>query len=100
MNIDLIEIQKRVLKNKETHGFNTTDIKFEILLMYGELNELFKGYMRDNVENMSEELADIVIFALGISEMLGVDLSQKILEKLDINERRIYHEDGRKTLKD
>lgn len=95
MNLNLLELQKRILTNKINHGFNTTDIKFEILLMYGEVNELFKGYLKNDIDNMAEELADIIIFALGISEMLEVDLSKKLLEKLEINERRVYNKDGK-----
>lgn len=30
--LDLSELQKRVIKNKLNHGFNTTDLKLEILL--------------------------------------------------------------------
>lgn len=100
MEVDLLELQKRVLQNKVNHGFNTTDIKFELLLLYGEMAELFKGYLKRDQENIAEELADIGIYLLGISEMLGVDLSEEMLKKMAINEKRIYHEDGTKSVKD
>ncbi|MBS4462065.1 hypothetical protein JXA27_05775 [Aerococcaceae bacterium zg-B36] len=100
MDINLVDLQKRVLQNKINHGFNTTDLKFEILLLYSEVNELFKGWLKKDTENMAEELADIMIYVLGIAEMLEVDLSEKLLEKMDINERRVYHKDGSKTVKD
>lgn len=96
--LDLSELQKRVIKNKLNHGFNTTDLKLEILLLYSEVNELFKGYMKDNSRNMAEELADIMIYVLGIAEILGVDLSHEVIQKMEINERRVYHSDGTKTL--
>lgn len=100
MELDILALQKRVLQNKKNHGFNTTDLKLEMLLLYGEVNELFKGYLSDDIENMSEELADILIYTLGISEILDIDLSKKLLEKLDINERRVYHKDGTKSIDD
>lgn len=36
-------------KQKE-HGFNTTDIKFELLLLYGEVNELFQAWLKTIVK--------------------------------------------------
>ncbi len=38
---------------------------------------------------MAEELADSAIYLLGILEMLGVDLSEEILKKMAINEKRV-----------
>ena len=42
MLIDNKKLQKAVLENKKNHNFNTTDIKFELLSLYGEVNELFR----------------------------------------------------------
>ncbi|OFI50473.1 hypothetical protein BG261_00925 [Floricoccus tropicus] len=90
------ELQKRILQNKIDHGFNTSDIKFELLCLYGETNELFKAWLKDDEENIKEELADVAIFLLGISEMLEVDLEAEILKKMEINEKRVYKNDGEK----
>lgn len=68
MIIDTKKLQKEVLDNKRRHNFNTTDIKFELLLLYGEVNELFKGWLKQDDDNINEELADVGIFLLGISE--------------------------------
>lgn len=38
MIIDTKKLQKEVLENKKNHGFNTTDIEFELLRLYGETN--------------------------------------------------------------
>lgn len=54
--------------------------------------------MKDDSRNMAEELADIMIYVLGIAEILGVDLSHEVIQKMEINERRVYHSDGTKTL--
>ncbi|WEV41247.1 MazG nucleotide pyrophosphohydrolase domain-containing protein [Lactobacillus sp. ESL0681] len=98
MIIDTQKLQKRVLQNKRAHGFNTTDVKFELLLLYGEVNELFQGWQKDDKENIDEELADVAIFLLGIAEMLKSDLGDDIIKKMKINEKRIY-KDGNKYLK-
>lgn len=90
MIIDTKKLQKEVLDNKRRHNFNTTDIKFELLLLYGEVNELFKGWLKQDADNINEELADVGIFLLGISEMLGSDLGKDIVDKIEINKKRIY----------
>lgn len=99
MIIDTKELQKKVVENKENHGFNTTDIKFELLCLYGEVNELFQAYLKHDKDNIEEELADVAIFLLGISEMLGSDLGTDIVAKMKINEKRVY-KNGVKLLED
>lgn len=49
--------------------------------MYGEVNELFQAWLKNDQENINEELADVAIFLLGISEMLGSDLGEDIVKK-------------------
>jgi NTP pyrophosphatase (non-canonical NTP hydrolase) len=44
---------------------------------------------------LGEELADVALFLLGISEMLGIDLESEIEKKLEKNEKRLYiQQDG------
>ena len=78
------------MENKKKHGFNTTDIEFELLRLHGEANELFEAWRKNNKKNINEELADVGIFLLGIGEMLGSDLGEDIVSKMKINEKRIY----------
>lgn len=90
MILDTEKLQKEVIQNKVRHGFNTTDVKFELLLLYGEVNELFQAWLKDDSENIGEELADVAIFLLRISEMLGKDLGEEITKKMKINKDRVY----------
>ena len=90
MIIDTKKLQKAVIENKKKHGFNTTDIEFELLRLHGEANELFEAWRKNNKENINEELADVGIFLLGIAEMLDSDLGEDIVNKMKINEKRIY----------
>ena len=92
MIIDTKKLQKAVIENKKKHNFNTTDVKFELLLLYGEVNELFQAWLKEDQENINEELADVAIFLLGISEMLGV-------KKMVINAKRKYI-NGKKIIND
>ena len=90
MIIDTKKLQKAVMENKKKHGFNTTDIEFELLRLHGEANELFEAWRKNNKKNINEELADVGIFLLGIAEMLESDLGEDIVNKMKINEKRIY----------
>ena len=98
MILDTKKVQKEIIQNKIDHGFNTTDIKFELLLLYGKVNELFQAWLKDDSENMGEELADVAIFLLGIAEMLDKDLGVEIIEKMKVNKNRIYR-NGKKESK-
>ena len=42
-------------------------------------------------EAISEKLADVAIYLLGIAEILKIDLGQAILKKVAKNKKRIYH---------
>ena len=48
MIIDTKKLQKAVVDNKKKHNFNTTYVKFELLLLYGEVKELFQEWMKDD----------------------------------------------------
>jgi hypothetical protein len=96
MILDIKKLQKEIIQNKKEHGFNTTDIKFELLLLYGEVNELFQAWLKDDDQNIGEELADVAIFLLGIAEILDKDLGVEIIEKMKVNKNRIYR-NGKKV---
>ena len=72
--VELKKLQKEVYDNKVNHGFNVTDLNMEFCLAYGELG------------------ADVAIYLLGMSEILGIDLESEILHKIEKNKKRIYKE--------
>jgi NTP pyrophosphatase (non-canonical NTP hydrolase) len=67
------EIQKRIFDNKIKKGFNTTDLSKEFLYLTEELGEAVRAYRRDNKDELAEEIVDLVIYCLGMMEMLGKD---------------------------
>ena len=87
--MNLKEMQKEILQNKINKGFNTTDINKEFCLLYGEVSEAYDAY-RKNKDDLGEELADIAIYLLGISEILGKNLEEEIINKIEINKTRKY----------
>jgi len=87
--VDLQNLQKQVYKNKVEKGFNVTDVFKEFCYAYGELSEACDAYLK-NKENIGEELADVVIYLLGLSEILGINLEKEILQKIAKNKSRQY----------
>ena len=89
--MDFKKLQKEVYQNKVDHGFNLTDINFEFCLTYGELAEAYDAWLKKKGD-VGEELADVAIYLMGISEILGIDLGKKIIEKMEKNKKRVYKE--------
>ena len=85
----LKEIQKEVWQNKLNKGFNTTDVNKEFCLLYGEVAEAYDAFSKKK-EDLGEELADVAIYLLAISEMLGFDLQSEIENKVAKNAKRVY----------
>lgn len=83
------QLQKDVYQNKINHGFNVTDINFEFCLAYGEMAEAYDAYLKHK-EDLGEELADVVIYLMGISEILNIDLEKEIENKIKKNAKRKY----------
>lgn len=96
--VDLKMLQKMVVQNKVNKGFNTKDINMEFNLTYGELAEAYNAYMY-NKDDLGEELADVVIYVLGIAELLGIDLETELVKKIDKNKKRRYIEEDGKWIK-
>ena len=87
--IDFKQLQKDVYQNKVNHGFNTTDLNMEFCLAYGELGEAYMAWLKKK-DDLGEELADVVIYLMGISEILGLNLEKEITNKIRKNAKRIY----------
>ena len=87
--MNLKEMQKEIWQNKINKGFNTTNVEKEFCLLYGEVGEAFEAYNKKK-DDLNEELADIAIYLIGLSEMLGFDLEDEIVKKMKKNIKRVY----------
>lgn len=96
--VDLKRLQQLVFQNKVDHGFNTENVEFEFCLAYGEMAEAYQACLKHK-DDLGEELADVAIYLLGIAEILGVDLEQEILKKMEKNRKRIYRKSGSEYVK-
>ena len=95
--MDFKQLQKDVYQNKINHGFNITDLNMEFCLTYGELGEAYMAYLKKK-DDLGEELADVAIYLLGLSEMLDIDLEKEILHKIEKNSKRVYKENSKGVL--
>lgn len=87
--MNMKEIQKEIWDNKVNKGFNIADVNEEFCLLYGEVAEAYDAY-RKKKDDLGEELADVAIYLMGLSEMLGFDLEEQILNKVSKNKKRVY----------
>lgn len=87
--MEMKEMQKEIYQNKLNKGFNVTDVNMEFCLLYGEVAEAYDAW-RKKKSNVGEELADIAIYLMGLSEILDVDLESEIEKKTAINTDRVY----------
>lgn len=92
--LDLAQLQKRIYQNKLAKRFNVKDIPLEFAYTYGELGEAFDAYLKKK-KDLGEELADVVIYLLGLAEILKINLEKEILRKVEINaKRKFVHKNG------
>ena len=87
--VDLNKLQKDIYQNKVNKGFNITDINKKFCLTYGEVAEAYEAW-RKKKDDLGEELADVAIYLLGLSEILGIDLEEEIQKKVYKNSKREY----------
>lgn len=79
-------MQKEIYQNKIDKGFNITDINKEFCLTYGELSEAYESW-RKKQNDVGEEIADVIIYLLGLSEILNIDMESELINK---NKHREY----------
>ena len=63
------------MRNKVEKGFNTTDVALEFCRAHEELSEAFSNLAK-NHSGVAEEFADVAVFLLGMSEILGLTLKR------------------------
>lgn len=83
------ELQNRVWKNKLSKGFDSSTVAEDFVLTYGELGEAYEAW-RKKLPDFGSELADVVIYILGLAEKTGINLEKELMLKMDKNEKRTY----------
>jgi NTP pyrophosphatase (non-canonical NTP hydrolase) len=83
-------LQKEIYQNKVNRGFNISDVGKEIILMTEELGELAKAYKRNNKKEQVDAVIDLMIYCLGLLEILGVDGDEELKKVIKNNKTRIH----------
>ena len=58
-------------------------------MIYGEVSEAYEAWLKKK-DDLGEELADVAIYLLGLSEILEIDLEEEIKKKIYKNSKREY----------
>ncbi|MDP7196699.1 MAG: nucleotide pyrophosphohydrolase [SAR202 cluster bacterium] len=91
---DFKDLAKQIIKFRNDRDWekfhNSKDLSLALSIEVAELNELFlwKNSEEVDVEKLSEELADIFIYALMISEKHNLDVREIVLSKLELNNKK------------
>jgi len=97
MNID--EIKKTIKSIADAKGWHSAssakpqtakNLAISISVEAAELIECFQWSDTADKKNVGEELADIIIFAAQLSNIMGIDLSKEIQNKLEIDKNRSW----------
>ena len=102
-NPTLKDLQEYIYKRKVLKGHNVTDKALECMYLTEEVGELIaavrrnmKGNQRDiNKSEMSlvdieEEVADVLIFLLGLANIHGIDVEKALRAKEEKNKNRVW----------
>ena len=97
--IDLLDLQRAIYQNKVEHNFNVSDVGKEIVLMVEELGELANAYKRSDKRpapdisekaDMVDAIGDIIVYCLGLCEMLQVNSEGVLRDIVADNRTRSY----------
>ena len=93
----LINLQKYVTELENERGFIDQTVIQKCLLLGEEVGELYKAVRKSenistdrnsNIHNVSEELADILIYTCAIANRYNIDLEEAFRSKEEINKKR------------
>ena len=100
------ELGQEIIAINTANGWNTTKpeqwedtykIPAVLALVHSEVSEALEAFRINDKENFIEELADVVIRVLDLSEGLEMDIETAIKKKLEKNKTRGYKHGGKKV---
>lgn len=90
-------LQRQVREVNELNGWFDVARPFaaDIALLHSEVSEMYEGWRNDDIDNVHEEAADILIRLLDTAERHGIDLLTEVAKKLAKNRTRGYRHGGK-----
>lgn len=90
----LKELQRRIYRNKVSHDFSVASdrvgINQEICHLVEELGELASAHRKGDMGGVIDGVIDLIIFGLGLLEILGADGDIEMEKVIIQNEKRKY----------
>ena len=109
---DLKEFQNKIAKfrdDRDWKQFHTPkDLALSVVVEAAELLECFQWKSKEEVEKMinsesiskiTDEMADVLIYLLNLSDVLGIDLLKEAEKKLEQNDKKYPVEKAKGTAK-
>lgn len=76
-------------KNRDWEQFHSAEnLAKSVAIEAGELLECFQWDDEYDLKHLSEEIADVYIYLLLLSQKVGIDLETVVLEKIEKNESK------------
>lgn len=95
--LTLKDLEALVMKQAEEKGFGTKpediNVGEKIALIHTEVSEAYQAYRKKNMhgkDGVAEEMGDIIQRVLHLCGILGIDVEEAVLEKLDYNKVRTW----------
>jgi NTP pyrophosphatase (non-canonical NTP hydrolase) len=98
--MDIKEMQTKAWEHAENMGFHALHNHLppeeyknifgwrSIALIAHEVGELADGFRLDDMDNVGEELADILLRCGDLAGILGIDLEKSVISKIEKNKTR------------
>ena len=100
--VTLGELQTEIMENKRRRNFNVDDVGTELICMIEEFGEFSSEYLSsnrrprgelNNLEKLKDEIADMLIYAVSICDILGENALNVIAKKVEYNKTRTHKRD-------
>ncbi len=94
-----------IVKSKGFHGSNTPGyiwgshdhlVPLKLALLHSEVTGALEAHRKDDHENFSEEMSDIILRALDLCHALGIDIDSAVTAKMIRNKNREYKRGGKR----
>jgi NTP pyrophosphatase (non-canonical NTP hydrolase) len=100
--MDIKTLEKAMHRFVESKGWYQADspkpqtpknLAISLSLEASEVLELYQWDDSANLEELSGELADVMLYLLQLASIEGIDIGQAVMDKLDINHKRTWDTD-------
>jgi NTP pyrophosphatase (non-canonical NTP hydrolase) len=100
--MDIKTLEKAMHRFVESKGWYQADspkpqtpknLAISLSLEASEVLELYQWGDSANLEELSGELADVMLYLLQLASIEGIDIGQAVMDKLDINHKRTWDTD-------